>query len=99
MGLCKGAGEAAVHQLELSRPQPALLVGRNPEIGDEFPVMRQHGILTPPVVRIASSQVSGRGRALAIREKVLGPEHPEMATSLNNLAPTLPGRGRSSKRA
>ena len=42
-------------------------------------------------------------RALAIREKVLGPEHPDTATSLNNLAypapgtrATLRGRGRSS---
>ena len=40
-------------------------------------------------------------RALAIREKVLGPEHPDTATSLNNLAlllkarATLRGRGRS----
>lgn len=25
-------------------------------------------------------------RALAIREKALGPEHPQVATSLNNLA-------------
>ena len=25
-------------------------------------------------------------RALAIREKALGPEHPDVATSLNNLA-------------
>ena len=28
-------------------------------------------------------------RALAIREKVLGPEHPDTATSLNNLAALL----------
>ena len=26
------------------------------------------------------------GRALAIKEKALGPEHPDTATSLNNLA-------------
>jgi tetratricopeptide (TPR) repeat protein len=32
-------------------------------------------------------------RALAIREKVLGPEHPDTATSLNNLAVLLKGQG------
>jgi hypothetical protein len=32
-------------------------------------------------------------RALAIREKALGPEHPEMATSLNNLASLLQDQG------
>jgi tetratricopeptide (TPR) repeat protein len=31
--------------------------------------------------------------ALAIKEKVLGPEHPETATSLNNLAIVLRGKG------
>ena len=32
-------------------------------------------------------------RALAIREKVLGPEHPDTATSLNNLALLLQAQG------
>jgi Tfp pilus assembly protein PilF len=32
-------------------------------------------------------------RALAIREKALGPEHPETAASLNNLAVLLGGQG------
>jgi tetratricopeptide (TPR) repeat protein len=32
-------------------------------------------------------------RALAIREKVLGPEHPDTATSLNNLAIILQDHG------
>ena len=32
-------------------------------------------------------------RALAIREKVLGPEHPDTATSLNNLASLLQAQG------
>jgi Flp pilus assembly protein TadD len=32
-------------------------------------------------------------RALAIREKVLGPEHPEVAASLNNVARDLSARG------
>ena len=32
-------------------------------------------------------------RALAIREKVLGPEHPETATSLNNRAGLLRDKG------
>ncbi len=39
----------------------------------------------------------GRGRfverALAIREKALGPEHPDTATSLNNLALLLQAQG------
>jgi tetratricopeptide (TPR) repeat protein len=33
-------------------------------------------------------------RALAIREKVLGPEHPDVATSLNNLASLYRAQGR-----
>ena len=33
-------------------------------------------------------------RALAIREKVLGPEHPDVATSLNNLAALYHAQGR-----
>jgi tetratricopeptide (TPR) repeat protein len=33
-------------------------------------------------------------RALAIREKALGPDHPEVAESLNNLANVYRGRGR-----
>ena len=32
-------------------------------------------------------------RALAIREQALGPDHPDTATSLNNLAELLPGPG------
>jgi Tetratricopeptide repeat len=32
-------------------------------------------------------------RALAIREKVLGPEHPDTATSLSNLGGTLEAQG------
>ena len=33
-------------------------------------------------------------RALAIREKTLGPEHPHVATSLNNLAALYRAQGR-----
>ena len=33
-------------------------------------------------------------RSLAIREKALGPEHPDVATSLNNLADIHKARGR-----
>ncbi len=33
-------------------------------------------------------------RALAIREKALGPEHPDVATSLNNLALLYDDQGR-----
>jgi tetratricopeptide (TPR) repeat protein len=33
-------------------------------------------------------------RALAIREKALGPEHPDVATSLNNLAVLYQAQGR-----
>ena len=33
-------------------------------------------------------------RALAILEKALGPEHPDVATSLNNLALLYYGQGR-----
>jgi tetratricopeptide (TPR) repeat protein len=36
-------------------------------------------------------------RALAIREKVLGPEHPDVATSLNNLAMLYKNQGRYAK--
>jgi tetratricopeptide (TPR) repeat protein len=36
---------------------------------------------------------TGYERALAIREKVLGPEHPDTATSLNNLAGLLQDQG------
>ena len=32
-------------------------------------------------------------RALAIREKALGPDHPDTATSLNNLALLLKSKG------
>ena len=32
-------------------------------------------------------------RSLAIREKVLGPEHPDVATSLNNLAELFSAQG------
>ena len=33
-------------------------------------------------------------RALAIREKALGPDHPDVATSLNNLAVLYNNQGR-----
>ena len=33
-------------------------------------------------------------RALAIREKALGPDHPDVATSLNNLAALYNDQGR-----
>ncbi|HSG40530.1 MAG TPA: tetratricopeptide repeat protein [Thermoanaerobaculia bacterium] len=36
-------------------------------------------------------------RALAIREKVLGPDHPDTAQSLNNLGVNLDGQGNSSR--
>ena len=35
------------------------------------------------------------GRALAIREKALGPEHPDTAESLNDLAHLLQAEGRA----
>ena len=45
--------------------------------------------------RAAHSQAAQLFRdALAICEKTLGPEHPDTATSLNNLAVLLPGPGR-----
>ncbi len=39
----------------------------------------------------------GPERSLAIREKALGPEHPDVATSLENYAALLRATGRSAE--
>lgn len=39
--------------------------------------------------------ISPAQRSLALREKVLGPMHPDVATSLNNLADSTQNKGRT----
>jgi len=53
-------------------------------------------LVIPSTVRVRQSAAwckKKHERALAIREKALGPEHPETAESLNNLASLLKDQG------
>ena len=58
---------------------------------------RRRASTTSPTCCGTRATLPGRGRcyerALAIREKALGPEHPDTATSLNNLAILLKAEG------
>ena len=63
-----------------------------------IPTPRRASTTSPCCFRIQADFAAARPlyeRALAIREKVLGPDHPETATSLNNLATLLQARATS----
>jgi hypothetical protein len=77
-------------------PQPllSLLVGRDSEIGDEFPVMRQHGILAEPVRTLPGLEAKNAlcRVGLAVTRRLCGPLRPGKYCSLiADAAARVPG--------
>jgi tetratricopeptide (TPR) repeat protein len=78
----EGRLEEAERSLELARERAALGKGKDLEVADS--------LVNLAVVHRAQGDTAGalelQKEALAIREKTLGPDHPEVAVSLNSIA-------------
>ena len=84
---------AAVILLALSVPSPA-----GPQEGDLAEAQRLSGqVLEYFATGRHQEAIPLAQRALAIREKALGPEHPDIAASLNNLAALYQATGAYTK--
>ena len=82
------------YELQVNYPESERYYRKAAAIDDENPIyLNAHAIMLNMLGRYAEAEPLLR-RALAIFEKALGPDHPSVATSLNNLARLLQNQGK-----